>query len=256
MLIKIVSEYIKINKDFVEKYGKEKGERLFKTFSDLLQFSLRVKTIQNELDLYADLYLKNIFPTTENYYTSKFKKQYTEGEKELLKEINKILENPKYKLSDEITLLFYVGLYHKIENYEAEILNHFNTINKTNFKDFKKIGIDTYGKKKLFEDRDRLRLISNSIKHNRFYPKKELLKYYPNLDINKKISLSDFNPKEDIYLVKSLISFFNLLVTMKSVITITESLFGKNIELEKIFLELTKDINPKEEKFKHSYLKK
>lgn len=108
----------------------------------------------------------------------------------------------------------------------------------------------------MFEDRNRLRLISNSVKHNRFYPKKELLKYYPNLDINKKISLTNFNPKEDIYLVKLFISYFNMLVTTKNASLAQESLFGKNTKLENSFLELTKDISYKENKFKYSYLNK
>ncbi len=256
MLVETISKYIKLRNNYVDLYGEKTGNAIGDIFSKVLSFTIKIKSIEYELDLYAELYLDNIFLTTDNFYKSKLKKEYNEIDKKLIKEVNKILENPKHKLSDEITLLFYVGLYHKIENYEMEILNHFNTINGTNYKELYKIGIDTQKKKKLFADRDRLRLISNSIKHNQFFPKKELLKYYPSLDINKKISLSNFNPKEDILLVKHSIQFFNFLVLMKSTITSNKALFGENKELEKPFLELTKDISLKKREFKHTYLNK
>ncbi|NKI28196.1 hypothetical protein HCG49_16705 [Arenibacter sp. 6A1] len=251
MLVDFFSDYINIEKKLIEKLGKENGESVFKSFTNILLFKVRTKLIISELDLYKELYMDQIFPSTINFYKSKLNEDYSENEKKLIKKF----KNPKHQLPDEITLLFYVGLYHKIENYETEILEHYNRINKTNIKELYKIGIDTKNKKKLFEDRDRLRLISNSIKHNRFFPKRELIKYYPNLNINEKISLDDLNPEEDVLLVKSFIRFFNLLIIMKSTISLNETL-KENTVLEKYFIELTKDENPKDEKFRDSYLKK
>lgn len=255
MLTSFLLKSKEIRKTYIDLYGEEKGEESFISFLNLIAFVSKMKAIQFELDLYEKIYIDEIFPITEKHYKTNLKTEYNSGEKEIIKVVNEIIGNPKHKLSDEVTLLFYVGLYHKIENYESEILKHYNIINHTNFKQLEKIGVDTYNKKKLFEDRNRLRLISNSIKHNQFYPKKELLKYYPNLKIDKKISLTDFNPEEDIFLVKSFVTYFNLLICMKNSIIANEKVFGKNIDLEKIFLELTKDENPKEEDFKDSYLK-
>ena len=58
-----------------------------------------------------------------------FKKEQTEAEKELMKEVYKIIGEPNHNFSDEITLLFYVGLYHKIENYENEHIPELQGIN-------------------------------------------------------------------------------------------------------------------------------
>lgn len=256
MLTTFLSKYIEINKNYIELYGEKDGEIAFKSFTNLIGFLMKMKSIKSELELYEKIYINEIFPTTEKYYETNQKREYSNDEKEIMKVVHDIVESPKHKLSDEVTLLFYVGLYHKIENYESEILNHYNIINHTNFKNLNKIGIDTHNKKQLFADLDRIRLITNSIKHNQFYPKKELLKYYPNLKLDKKISLDDFNPKEDIFLVQSFVSYFNLLISVKNKITINEKIFGKNIDLEKSFLELTKDESIKREAYKNSYLKK
>ncbi|WP_166388053.1 hypothetical protein [Polaribacter sp. 11A2H] len=256
MLTTFLSKYIEIHKNYIELYGEKEGEKSFKSFTNLIEFLMRMRSINSELDLYEKVYINEIFPITEKHYKSSLKREYNSGEKEIIKVVNEIVESPKHKPSDEVTLLFYVGLYHKIENYESEILNHYNIINHTNFKKLNKIGIDTHNKKQLFSDIDRIRLITNSIKHNQFYPKNELLKYYPNLKPDKKISLDDFNPKEDIFLVKSFLSYFNLLISLKNRITANEQIFGKNIDLDKSFLELTKDENIKKEDYKSSYLKK
>jgi len=68
-----ISEYIKIHENNVRELGEEDGNALFKYFTDTLLFITRMKLIQGELDLYEELYLKKIFPTTENYYTTKLK---------------------------------------------------------------------------------------------------------------------------------------------------------------------------------------
>ena len=252
MLTSFLLQFKEIRKNHIDLFGEKEGEESFKSYLNLIAFALRLKTIQVELDLYEKIYIDEIFPRTEKHYKTHLKTEYNSREKGIAKEVNDVMGNQNHKLSDEVTLLFYVGLYHKIENYESEILNHYNIINNTNFKELEKVGVDTYGKKKLFEDRNRIRLISNSIKHNQFYPKKELLKYYPNLRIDDKISLTDFNPKEDIFLIKSFVAYFNLLISMKTTIIANEKVFGKNIDLEKHFLELTKDQSQKDESYKDS----
>ncbi|MBI6120544.1 hypothetical protein [Salegentibacter maritimus] len=256
MLIKFLSDYIKLEKELTDKFGEEIGQKIFESLTELVQLKIRTKSIIFELDLFKEIYIDKIFSVTENFYSSKLKKKHTPAEKELLDVVNEVLEKPKHSLSDEITLLFYVGLYHKIENYENEILGHYNILNRTNYKDLEKIGIDTKNKKKLFQDRDRLRLISNSIKHNRLFPKKELLKYYPYLRQDQKLSIKDFNPTEDIILVQSFIHFFNFLISTRILMETKKELEGTNYhssELDKLFADLTEDIDPKEEEFQSTF---
>lgn len=259
MILDFAKKMIDLNEVFIKQFGEKNGDIFFRNLMNTLLFGNRTKSILHELDLYKNIYVDSIFSLTEKFYESNFKKEQTEDEKELMKGVYEIIGNPSHKFSDEITLLFYVGLYHKIENYENEILNFYNIINETNFKELKSIGIDIANKKNLFEDRDRIRLISNSIKHNNYYPKKELLKFYPYLKADQKISLQNFKPFEDIELIKDYINYFNLLVTLKNFSTKYEKLNlilekESSIEFKNYFNELIKDESYKDENNKYTYL--
>ena len=261
MILDFAKKLIDLNEASVKQFGKKNGDIFFRDVMNLSLFVNRTKWILQELDLYKSIYIDSIFSLTEKFYESNFKKELNESEKELMEAVNEIIGKPNHNFSDEITLLFYVGLYHKIENYENEILQFYNILNKTNFKELKSIGIDIATKKNLFEDRDRIRLISNSIKHNNYYPKKELLKFYPYLKVDQKISLHDFKPSEDIELIKTYIIFFNFLIIFKNCSNKYEKLnlilgVESSIEFEKHFNELIKDESYKDENNKSTYLVK
>jgi hypothetical protein len=158
-------------------------------------------------------------------------------------------------------LLAYVGLYHKLENYENSILNHYNEFAKTNHKELKDIGID-FNKKKLFNDRDRIRLLCNSIKHNDCLPKKELLNYYPYLAIDKKLNISLLNFEADIELIVAYTYLFNNLISIRLLQIFhqsTQTDFPDSEEFRKdinsLFEELTKDESYKSPEFEKKYLK-
>jgi hypothetical protein len=261
MVLDFTKRMIELNKASIKQFGEKNGEKLFKSLMNNLLFVGRTKQILQELDLFKNIYVDSIFSLTRDFYELNFKKEQTEAEKELMKEVHKIIGEPNHNFSDEITLLFYVGLYHKIENYENEILQCYNTLNETNYKELKSIGIDIPNKKKLFEDRDRLRLISNSIKHNNYYPKKELIKFYPYLKVDQKISLVDFKPIEDIELTKAYINYFNLLIILKNFTSKYEklkSILGEenSVEFEKYFDDLIRDESYKDENDKSTCLVK
>ena len=78
--------------------------------------------------------------------------------------------------------------------------------------------------------------------------------------LDQKISLGDFNPGEDLELVKNYIKYFNFLVVFRSLIENEKSLseFGFEFptELKNYFEEFTKDETYKEDKFMLTYLKK
>lgn len=259
MILDFAKKMINLNEASIKQFGQKKGEEFFKSLIDNLLFVIRTKEMLQELDLFKSIYVDSIFNLTEKFYETNFKKELNKAEKELMEAVNEIIGKPNHNFSDEITLLFYVGLYHKIENYENEILQFYNILNETNFKELKSIGIDIANKKNLFEDRDRIRLISNSIKHNNYYPKKELLKFYPYLKVDQKISLRDFKPFEDIELIKDYINYFNLLIAFKNFTSKYEKLkliLGEesSIEFEKHFDELIKDESYKDENNKSTYL--
>ncbi len=261
MILDFTKRMIELNKASNKQFGKKNGEIFFKSLMNNLLLINRTNQILQELDLFKNIFVDSIFSLTRDYYELNFKKEQTEAEKELMKEVYKIIGEPNHNFSDEITLLFYVGLYHKIENYENEILQFYNTLNETNHKELKSIGIDIPNKKKLFNDRDRLRLISNSIKHNNYYPKKELIKFYPYLKVDQKISLLDFKPIEDIELIKAYIQYFNLLIILKNFTSKYEKLkpiLGEENfeEFEKIFCDLIRDESYKDENSKSTYLVK
>lgn len=262
MILEIVNKLSDLHKAAISQFGKKYGEEFFDYLINTALFNLRTKEIIHELDLFKTLYDDSLFYIIEKFYDSKTKKEKSEIEKKFMSEVYKINGGaPTHTYSDEITLLFYVGLYHKIENYENEILQFYNDINKTNHKNLKSIGINIAEKKNLFEDRDRIRLICNSIKHNNYYPKKELLKYYPYLDLDKKISLNNFNPNEDIELIKIYINYFNMLITFSTVISTSSQLNQlKELkgfkELKIHFTEITENISYKNDKQKLSYLSK
>lgn len=260
MIEKIVTEFFKLNQITNDHFNKEESQEIYSFILNVTHLKLKTKMIIYELDNLIELYSKHIFNITEEFYSKKYRTKHSRKSKKNLDVANKINGNPNHKISDEVTLLFYVGLYHKIENYENEILEFYNKLNDTNFKSLKSIGLDIPNKKKLFEDRDRIRIICNSIKHNNYYPKNELLKFYDYLSIDQKISLKDFNPKEDVELVKTYIKYFNVLVIFKCLLTNVEQLKKHNlnfpIELKDYFEKFTIDESYKDEKYMLTYLKK
>lgn len=259
-MIEIILALEKLRESSINQFGEKEGENTFNYLLNITQLKLKTQTIIYELDNLIDLYSNQIFIITEEFYSKKYRSIHDDNTKKILEVANEINGNPKHEISDEVTLLFYVGLYHKIENYENEILEFYNILNDTKFKTLKSIGIDIPSKKKLFADRDRIRLICNSIKHNNYYPKQELLKFYPYLSLEQKISLKDLNPKEDLNLVKSYIQHFNFLVIFKNLLNVTKHLREYDIdfpiELEEYFEIFSKDESLKDERLMSTYLKK
>lgn len=260
MIANLTIELTELNKIALKYFGEKEGDKIFVFMLNSFQLQIKMRVILFELDNLIDLYSNHLFSITTEFYKTKYKTNREVKDKEILDVAHKINGNPKHKISDEITLFFYVCLYHKIENYENEILKFNNLLNETNYKTLKSIEIDIPNKKNLFADRDRIRIICNSIKHNNYYPKKELLKYYSYLSIDKKISLEDFNPQEDLELVKNYIKYFNFLIVAKNSISQFESLNNINgyfpSEIMKLFRELLQDEEYKEEKYLNTYLKK
>ncbi|MDO6738578.1 hypothetical protein [Wenyingzhuangia sp. 2_MG-2023] len=242
-----------------QKYDKKVAESISKNIEDLFCLNIHANSIISDIELFKEIYIEKIFNIAEFKYNEKLKNSKLFSKLEILKAEIEHPENRKHNLIDEISLLFYVGIYHKIENYEIEILQQFNN---TNFKDLYKLGIDIHQNKKIFITRNRLRLITNSIKHNRFYPKKELLEYYPYLNVNTKITLNDFNPEMDYRLAKSYILLLNSLIIKRSLIITLNNLQNKEnliLKIEELFSEeLEFDIFMENEAdfIKFGYLKK
>lgn len=236
----------KLIENILLKCGEEENNSIIKNMENLLQLDLHAKSIITDLEFLKEVYLENIFDLAKQKYNEKLENSSLFKKLECLKSKNL---NNKHNLTDEISLLFYVGLYHKIENYESEILQDFNSVNKTNFKDISKIDIDAQKNKKIFKTRNRLRLISNSIKHNHFYPKNELLEYYPYFRTDTKITLNDFNPDVDFRLVKSYILLLNSLIIIKSIIFSIDKTHKNEafkLELQELFSKLLEFENPEE----------
>lgn len=241
-------------------YGETEGESIFEFILSITQIKIRTKTIIFELDNLFELYNTKIFNATEDFYSTKYNAKYNGNPIKLTDVIKKVSRDQIHFIADEVTLLFYVGLYHKIENYENEILDFYNRLNETKFKTLKSIGLDIHNKKKLFTDRDRIRIICNSIKHNNLYPKKELLKFYPYLSSEQKLSLKNFNPQADVELIKDYVKYFNVLIVLKCMLSATKNLeeyFDEYADKFEEYLEnFLEDENYKDENHKLTYLKK
>ena len=195
-----------LNDSIINVFGEEEGNKLFQeTIFPTLKFRIDAKAIKDDIASYKVLFMNVIIPQSRQFYIDSLKLESTLSS--IDKEYISIKEN-------EILQLAYVGLYHKIENYENKILIRFNELSGTNYKSLDKIGID-HSKKELFNDRDRIRLICNSIKHNDSYPKKQLLTYYPEMELKMKISNNHLNFEKDIDHILAYVLFFNMFISVK-----------------------------------------
>lgn len=195
-------EFVKKFKEIREFHIEKFGEESFSDFAEILLLRLNTIKISKEIEFLGEFYINEQFKNSKVFYENCYKVDAEEAN---------ILNNQN-SIIDELNLQFYVIINHKLENYENEILTAINLHTKKRFKNLKDYDLDVHEKKQLFNDRDRIRLIANSIKHNNFYPKITLQKYYPHLKIDQKLMLKDFNPRNDLELIKHHLNYFNLLV--------------------------------------------
>ena len=190
----------------IDHFGEKEGGEFFDEFiKPVILLKSEMRLIKLDLDHFSDTFTKIIIPETR-----KFNRNLSKLKDELFHSMTESSKN------NEILSLAYMGLYHKIENYENRILWNYNSNTDSNKKTIEEIGI-TIDSQNLFKERNRIRLICNSIKHNDCFPKKGLLEYYQNLDLNKKFDLTQLNFMDDIKLIKEFIKTFNILILCKIV---------------------------------------
>ena len=195
-----------IKAETIDSFGEKEGIEFFESFlKPLVLLKVEMKLIKLDLKHFSEIFIKIILPETQ-----KFNKNLSQlyNEEELFDSITESSKN------NEILSLAYIGLYHKIENYENRILWNYNTITQSNKNNLSEIGINIQNKN-VYEQRNRIRLICNSIKHNNCFPKKGLIEYYPNLDLNKQFDLTKIDFKDDIELINDFVNIFNLLILSK-----------------------------------------
>ncbi|WP_370425282.1 hypothetical protein [Tenacibaculum dicentrarchi] len=236
-----------IKAETIDYFGEEKGIDFFENFlKPVTLLKAEMKLIKFDLKHFSKTFVKIILPETKKFNRN-LSKFYNEE-----KLFNSMTESSK---NNEILSLAYMGLYHKIENYENRILWNYNIITQSNKKKIEEIGINIQNKE-VFKERNRIRLICNSIKHNNCFPKKGLIEYYPDLDLNKQFDLTKIEFKDDIELINDFINVYNLLILSKLVEqSIYEVQHIENIEmttklseLKKTLFNFTNHLNENDEK--------
>lgn len=155
--------------------------------------------IISDITVYIDFVQKAILPAIDkleqNYFETLnndiYKIYLTNGKK---------LENQ----SNSFVNLFYIGLYHKLENFENEMVAYVNSETNSSYKEISDLDIDF--RSDFFDFRNKFRLIANSIKHNDSYPKNGLTKYFPKIDLTEKLVLNNENLLKDIYELENYLS--------------------------------------------------
>jgi hypothetical protein len=224
-----------VKNETINFFGDKEGIDFFENFmKPVILLKAEMKLIKYDLDHYSKTFTNIILPETQ-----KFNKKLLQlhNEKELFYSMTESSKN------NEILSLAYMGLYHKVENYENRILWNYNTITESNKKELEAIGIDIYNEN-IFKERNRIRLICNSIKHNNCFPKKGLIKYYPDLEINKQLDLTKLEFNQDIELIKEFVNTFNILVLSKLVEQSLEEVIDiESIEISNIAYDLKRSIS-------------
>jgi hypothetical protein len=155
--------------------------------------------IISEISVYIDFIQKAILPSI-----NELKQDYLETlDSDIYK---KYLINRQSidKQTTEFINLFYVGLYHKLENFENDMVAYVNSETNSNYKDVSDLEINFDSD--FFDFRNKFRLIANSIKHNDGLPKNGLSKYINQLDLNKKIELNNETLLKDTYELENYLS--------------------------------------------------
>jgi hypothetical protein len=178
----------------------KKFKEFFLELKDSIYFLATLKRIEKELTEYQKLILKILKPSID-IQTKNAKSKYSFKPSKLL--INKTTNSP-VKLSgfrdfhrQQFIELSYIGLYHKIENAEKNLLGHLNKGLKTNYLDLSELNFDSRDKI-IFNSRDRLRVVANCFKHNMGKANQQVCNHYPKMIINQTIRLNFVDFKKDI----------------------------------------------------------
>ena len=189
----------------------EKGRDIKEFFTAFLEmkddiyFFSTLKKIRIELKEFESLILDILKPVID-YQTKIAKEENSYLPSKILKrkDNNEPVTLPGYRDEYKRQFMFiaYMGLYHKIENAEKEILRHYNKAQKTNKKDLSEIEFENTDKV-LFKARDRIRVVANCFKHNIAIANKQVCSYYPSQMIDKEIHLGFDDFKEDMDDIRS-----------------------------------------------------
>ncbi len=155
--------------------------------------------IISDISVYIDFVQKAILPAIDKLEHNYFETLNNDIYKKYLTSRNR-LENQR----NSFVNLFYIGLYHKLENFENEMVAYVNSETNSSYKEVSDLDIDF--KSDFFDFRNKFRLIANSIKHNDSFPKKGLTKYFPAIDLTKKLDLNNENLLKDIYELENYLS--------------------------------------------------
>jgi hypothetical protein len=112
--------------------GEEVAYKLLdETVLPIFKFKLDLKMMMEDIESFKKLFTEVIIPQSRQFYLDSLGSDEIELDEQYIED-----------KENEILQLAYVGLFHKIENYENRVLVRFNQISKTNHKRLKKIGID------------------------------------------------------------------------------------------------------------------
>lgn len=224
-LDKIISDLINQGKD-VNRFFE-----LFLELKDSLIFFGTLKGIKKELNQYQDLIL-NILKPSIDLETKNAKRLYSFKPSKILIYTN---TNKPVKLGgfrdihrQHFIELSYIGLYHKIENAEKELLEHLNKVLKSSYSDLSELNFDSKDKF-LFDSRDRLRVVANCFKHNMGEANQQVCNHYPKMIINNTLNLNFVDFKRDITAIKKYYNQLRLFLTLFSQRKIVDNLLSQNI---------------------------
>lgn len=210
---------VDLKNEFITLLGNDQGLDFFEhVVMPIILLKGEMQLMQYDLDHYSNMFINTIIPQTEKF-NKQLLRQY--NDRELFDSFTERAKN------NEILSLAYMGLYHKIENYQHRIIQNYNSITGSSKKDLTSIEIDINNDID-FEQLDRLRLICNSIKHNNLYPKKGLKKYYQSIDLNTQLDLRNFDFSGDVLLMKEIVANINISVLA----TIIDNLASGILDIE------------------------
>lgn len=188
---------------------------------DTIRFTTSFKRIATEIESYETLVLKILRPRITKESRKHRYKQRTLNSVYFKDQSGKPLKNipsiDTYK--SQFIQMSYIGIFHKIENAEKELLKLMNKSLDSNYTDLKEIDFAPE-KNSFFIARDRLRVLANCMKHNQNLASSQVCSYYDKCTLNEPIQLDFRNLKKDLSDIKkyywTLASFLSAFASRKS----------------------------------------
>lgn len=203
---------------------------LFLKIKETVYFGAALKRIDIELDEYQTLILKILKPSIDKETKkARYRNSYKPSSIIFDKTTGEPITLPGFRdeYKRQFIQLAYIGLYHKTENAEKELLEHLNSALGSRYNDLSDINFDNRNKD-IFDARDRLRVVANCFKHNQGIANSQVCRYYAKCTINKPIILNFVDFKKDIGDIKKYHKQLSLFLTLFSQRKSVEKLLSTN----------------------------